>query len=56
LVVRTGDPLTVLAEVAKQNRADAVVVGSSASVGHRFAGSLAIRLVRYGRWPVTVVP
>ena len=56
LIVRQGDPLTVLSEVAHETRADAVIVGSSASVGHRIAGSLAIRLVRYGRWPVTVVP
>jgi len=56
LVVRTGDPLTVLSEVAEETRADAVVVGSSASFGHRIAGSLAVRLVRCGRWPVTVVP
>jgi nucleotide-binding universal stress UspA family protein len=56
LVVRAGDPLTVLSEVAMETRADAVVVGSSASLGHRIAGSLAVRLVRYGRWPVTVVP
>jgi nucleotide-binding universal stress UspA family protein len=56
LVVRRGDPLSVLAEVAKETRAEAVVVGSSASVGHRIAGSLAVRLVRCGRWPVTVVP
>src|SRR4051812_39012963 len=46
LVVRYGDPLSVLSEVAKEVRADAVIVGSSASVGHRIAGSLAIRLVR----------
>jgi nucleotide-binding universal stress UspA family protein len=56
LVVRAGDPLTVLTEVATESRADAVVVGSSASVGHRIAGSLAARLIRHGRWPVTVVP
>jgi nucleotide-binding universal stress UspA family protein len=56
LVVRRGDPFTLVTEVAKETRAEAVVVGSSASVGHRFAGSLAIRLVKYGRWPVTVVP
>jgi len=56
LIVRQGDPLSVLSEVAKQTRADAVIVGSSASVGHRIAGSLAIRLVRCGKWPVTVVP
>ena len=56
LVVRFGDPLSVLCEVAREVRADGVVVGSSASVGHRIAGSLAVRLVRSGRWPVTVVP
>jgi nucleotide-binding universal stress UspA family protein len=56
LVVRHGDPMTVLAEVAQEVRADAVIVGSSASLGHRITGSLAIRLVRAGRWPVTVVP
>ncbi|MFI6075080.1 universal stress protein [Actinoplanes sp. NPDC051343] len=56
LVVRRGDPFTLLAEVAKETRAEAVVVGSSAGVGHRITGSLAIRLVKYGRWPVTVVP
>lgn len=56
LVVRRGEPLAVLGQVAKETRADAVIVGSSASVGHRIAGSLAVRLVRCGRWPVTVVP
>jgi nucleotide-binding universal stress UspA family protein len=56
LVVREGDPLTVLCEVAREVRADAVVVGSSMSRGHRIAGSLAVRLVRAARWPVTVVP
>ncbi|GIF24170.1 nucleotide-binding universal stress UspA family protein [Actinoplanes tereljensis] len=56
VIIRQGDPMTVLAEVAKETRADALIVGSSASFGHRIAGSLAIRLVRYGKWPVTVVP
>jgi nucleotide-binding universal stress UspA family protein len=56
LVVRSGDPLNVLSEVAREVRADAVIVGSSASPGHRIAGSLAVRLVRARRWPVTVVP
>jgi nucleotide-binding universal stress UspA family protein len=56
LVVRFGDPLTVLMEVAQEVRADAVIVGSSAGVGHRIAGSLAVKLVKTGRWPVTVVP
>ena len=56
LVVRRGDPFGLLTEVAKETRAEAVVVGSSAGVGHRLAGSLAIRLVKHGHWPVTVVP
>jgi nucleotide-binding universal stress UspA family protein len=56
LVVRDGDPLTVLSEVAKEVRADAVIVGSSTGMGHRITGSLAVRLVRAARWPVTVVP
>jgi nucleotide-binding universal stress UspA family protein len=56
LIVRAGDPMMVLCDVAKEARADAVIVGSSAGVGHRIAGSLAVRLVRARRWPVTVVP
>jgi nucleotide-binding universal stress UspA family protein len=56
LVVRTGDPYQVLSEAAHEVRADGVVVGSSTSIGHRIAGSLAVRLVRNARWPVTVVP
>src|SRR5690349_20379465 len=51
LIVRSGDPLSVLSEVAQETRADAVIVGSSASLGHRIAGSLAVRLVRCGKWP-----
>ena len=35
---------------------DAVVVGASARAGHRLIGSLAVRLVKAARWPVTVVP
>src|SRR4051794_4624125 len=37
LIVRPGEPLSVLSEVAKETRADAVIVGASASVGHRIA-------------------
>ncbi|MFC5181563.1 universal stress protein [Actinomadura harenae] len=51
-----GDPASVLAAVADEVRADAVVVGASAQAGHRLIGSVAVRLVRTGRWPVTVVP
>lgn len=56
IVVRTGDPYQVLSDVAHEVRADSVVVGSSVSIGHRIAGSLAVRLVRNAHWPVTVVP
>jgi nucleotide-binding universal stress UspA family protein len=52
----TGDPYTELVRVAGEVSADGVVVGASMQAGHRFAGSLAIRLVKAGRWPVTVVP
>lgn len=56
LVIVTGDPYRQLVQIADQRRADAVVVGASAQLGHRFVGSLAGRLVRAGKWPVTVVP
>ena len=55
LAVR-GEPFVELSRVATELRADAIVVGASASAGHRLMGSLAVRLVRAGRWPVTVVP
>ena len=51
-----GDPFTELKKAASESRADAVVVGASEHAGHRIVGSLATRLVRAGRWPVTVVP
>jgi nucleotide-binding universal stress UspA family protein len=56
LVVRNGDPMRELSRVAEEARADAIVVGASGHGGHRFVGSLGLRLVRAGRWPVTVVP
>lgn len=51
-----GDPFGELRRIADEMRADAVVVGASAKAGHRLVGSLAVRLVRASRWPVTVVP
>ena len=51
-----GDPYTELRRVADEVRADAVIVGASMQAGHRWIGSLAVRLVKAGRWPVTVVP
>jgi nucleotide-binding universal stress UspA family protein len=55
-IATRGDPFSELSRIAEQIRADAVVVGASAHVGHRFIGSLAVRLVKAARWPVTVVP
>ena len=51
-----GDPWTELTRAASESKADAVIVGASEHAGHRIVGSLATRLVRAGRWPVTVVP
>ncbi|MEU1279733.1 universal stress protein [Streptomyces sp. NPDC005805] len=51
-----GDPFTGLVAAAGELKADAVVVGASESAGHRIVGSVAVRLVKAGRWPVTVVP
>jgi nucleotide-binding universal stress UspA family protein len=51
-----GDPYTEIVRLADQRRVDAVVVGASAKAGHRIVGSRAARLVRAGKWPVTVVP
>jgi nucleotide-binding universal stress UspA family protein len=55
-VVARGDPYTELRRVADEVRADAVIVGASTKAGHRWVGSLAVRLVKAGHWPVTVVP
>ena len=55
-IIAVGDPYHELRRVADEVRADAVVVGASTKAGHRLVGSLAVRLVKAGRWPVTVVP
>jgi nucleotide-binding universal stress UspA family protein len=51
-----GDAYTEITRIADKTRADAIVVGASTKAGHRLVGSLAVRLVRAGKWPVTVVP
>ena len=48
-MVRSGDPFRELVKVAEEQRADAVVVGASEHAGHRFVGSLGLRLVRAAR-------
>ncbi|HET8583787.1 MAG TPA: universal stress protein [Jatrophihabitans sp.] len=55
-VMRRGNPYKELIAVADQLRVDAVVVGASMQSGRRFIGSLAGRLVRDAKWPITVVP
>ena len=55
-MVEPGDPYHEITRVAMETRADAIVVGASLKAGHRLMGSLAVRLVRAGKWPVTVVP
>jgi len=55
-ITTQGDPFHEISRIAKETRADAVVVGASLKAGHRLLGSLAVRLVRAGKWPVTVVP
>ncbi|HEY2273065.1 MAG TPA: universal stress protein [Jatrophihabitantaceae bacterium] len=55
-VRRRGNPYLELVRVAEQLRVDAIVVGASMQSGHRLVGSLAGRLVRDAKWPVTVVP
>lgn len=52
----TGDPYTEISRICESVLADAVVVGASTSAGHRIVGSVGVRLVRAGKWPVTVVP
>ena len=51
-----GDPFNGLVTAADKLKADAVVVRASEQAGHRIIGSVAVRLDKAGRWPVTVVP
>jgi nucleotide-binding universal stress UspA family protein len=55
-MVRRGDAFTELRQAATEMKADTVFVGASEQAGHRLIGSVALRLVRVGQWPVTVVP
>jgi nucleotide-binding universal stress UspA family protein len=53
---RTGNPYIELVRTADELRVDAIVIGASTRSGRRLVGSLAGRLVRDAKWPVTVVP
>lgn len=48
-LIESGDPYSQLIHVADEVNADGVVVGGSIQAGHRFAGSIAIHLVKTGR-------
>ncbi|WP_198545851.1 universal stress protein [Actinacidiphila yeochonensis] len=52
----SGEPVLVLAALAAERRADAVVVGASRAFGRRLFGSKAVRAVRRVTCPITVVP
>ena len=55
-IEREGDPYDQISQLALELRVDAIVVGASASPGHRVIGSLGVRLVKAKICPVTVVP
>jgi nucleotide-binding universal stress UspA family protein len=55
-VIAYGDPYREITRVAEETRADAIVVGMSRKAGHRLMGSVAVRLARASKCPVTVVP
>jgi nucleotide-binding universal stress UspA family protein len=56
VVSRLGHPSYCLPSIADEIQADVVVVGASSQMHSRLGGSLATRLIRLNRWPVTVVP
>jgi nucleotide-binding universal stress UspA family protein len=56
IVVRVGDPAQELRTLARELRADQVVVGASRSRWHRMVGGIGQRLCSTVSTPVTVVP
>src|ERR1700754_3965340 len=50
----SGDPVTEIAKIADGLRVDAVIVGASTRVGHRFVGALGGHLIRLARSPGTL--
>jgi nucleotide-binding universal stress UspA family protein len=55
-VCRRGHPYSCLRDLADELNADIVVVGASSQIHRLLGGSIAGRLIRLGRWPVTIVP
>lgn len=56
VVSRLGHPSFCLPAIADEVRADIVIVGASSQLRRKVGGCLSTRLIRLGRWPVTVVP
>lgn len=56
LVLREGLAANEILKVADEESADEIVVGCSRSLRHRLFGSLASRLIRRGKWVITIVP
>lgn len=54
--VTEGGPYHELMRMAQEVRAELVVLGASTTPGHRVLGSVGARMIRAGKWPVTVVP
>ena len=55
-LARRGDAYVEITRVAGERQVDLIVVGASAARHHQYVGSVAFRLVRAGRWPITIVP
>jgi nucleotide-binding universal stress UspA family protein len=55
-VSQVGEPIAVIVKVARDEHADAIILGASRALGHRLFGSTAVRAVRRCPCPVTVVP
>ena len=55
-VSMVGEPIAVIVKVARDEHADAIILGASRALGHRLFGSTAVRAVRRCPCPVTVVP
>lgn len=56
LVQRCGDAVQELEGMAEEHRADAIVVGRSASKKSQVLGSVTLRLIKHAKRPVIVVP
>jgi nucleotide-binding universal stress UspA family protein len=56
IVDQVGDPYHEIVGAAREHKADLIVVGASAGLAHKVAGSLGSRLIKARICPVLVVP